>query len=138
MTGWPVHVRGHRSLYFPARRRTQPVPLSEAEQIDVYWYGKNDLLAAESFASTALPNGERGRGRGPMQKNLYGGSRRPCYFFFLYGTGRGTARHKKIMPMCRRRSDILEHEWKNPFCIFLPLSFCPSSVHGAGRFLQDE
>ena len=53
MTGWPVHVRGHRSLYY-FLHDDEPNIFRYLRQngYDVYWYGKNDLLVPESFASS--------------------------------------------------------------------------------------
>ncbi len=50
MTGWPVHVRGHRSLYYDLHP-DEPNLLRYLKDggYDVYWYGKNDLLAPDAF-----------------------------------------------------------------------------------------
>src|ERR1700688_1555411 len=60
MTGWPVHVRGHRSLYY-FLRPDEPNLFRYLKQngYDIYWYGKNDLLAPESFASSVTDWGPR-------------------------------------------------------------------------------
>lgn len=45
MTGWPVHVRGHRSLYYFLHPDEPNLFRYLREKgYDVYWYGKNDLL----------------------------------------------------------------------------------------------
>ena len=53
LTGWPVHVRGHRSLYY-ALHPDEPNLFRYLKEsgYDVYWYGKNDLLSPDSFASS--------------------------------------------------------------------------------------
>src|SRR5690349_14260786 len=53
LTGWPTSVRGHRSLYY-FLRPNEPNLFRYLRQggYDVYWYGKNDALASESFADS--------------------------------------------------------------------------------------
>ncbi|HET9099834.1 MAG TPA: sulfatase-like hydrolase/transferase [Acidobacteriaceae bacterium] len=50
LTGWPTSVRGHRSLFYFLRPDEPNMfrYLREAGY-DVFWYGKNDALAAQSF-----------------------------------------------------------------------------------------
>src|SRR6201996_5244451 len=50
LTGWPVSVRGHRSLYY-FLRPDEPNMFRYLRQAgyDVFWYGKNDALAQASF-----------------------------------------------------------------------------------------
>src|SRR5580700_7191897 len=50
MTGWPVHVRGHRSLYY-FLRPDEPNLLRYLKEdgYDVYFFGKNDVFATETF-----------------------------------------------------------------------------------------
>src|SRR5205807_254513 len=71
MTGWPVHVRGHRSLYY-FLHEDEPNLFRYLKQngYDVYWYGKNDLLAPESFPSSVTQWGSK-RARGPQPQPLY-------------------------------------------------------------------
>jgi choline-sulfatase len=68
MTGWPVHVRGHRSLYYFLRPdEPQLFRYLKGNGYDVYWYGKNDLLATDSFADSVTEWGARaarGKGKG--------------------------------------------------------------------------
>ncbi|HEX3918531.1 MAG TPA: sulfatase-like hydrolase/transferase, partial [Caulobacteraceae bacterium] len=53
LTGWPAHVRGHRSLYYFLRPE-EPNLFRDLRRAgyDVYWFGKNDALAAASFADS--------------------------------------------------------------------------------------
>lgn len=65
MTGWPVHVHGHRSLYY-FLRPDEPNLLRYIKQngYDVFWYGKNDMLASQSFTGSVTEWGSHpGRGR---------------------------------------------------------------------------
>lgn len=50
VTGWPASVRGHRSQSF-FLRRDEPNLFRYLKQggYDIFWFGKNDMLAAESF-----------------------------------------------------------------------------------------
>src|SRR5690554_5848771 len=52
-TGWYPHVRGHRSLWHMLRP-DEPNLYKYLKQAgyDVRWWGKNDTLAQESFASS--------------------------------------------------------------------------------------
>src|SRR6266700_3332430 len=51
-TGWPVHVRSHRSLYYGLHPDEPNLFRYLIEGgYDVYWFGKNDLLAPGTFAS---------------------------------------------------------------------------------------
>src|SRR5690348_18233247 len=50
LTGWPTSVRGHRSLFY-FLRPDEPNLFRYLKQsgYDVFWFGKNDALAAQSF-----------------------------------------------------------------------------------------
>ncbi len=118
LTGWPVHVRGHRSLYY-FLHEDEPNLFRYLKQdgYDVQWFGKNDLLAPETFASSVThfrPGG------GKASQNPWPISD-PHYYSFLYGpTGdrRDTADYRGVQEAIK----VLERAEK-PFCIFLPLSF---------------
>jgi arylsulfatase A-like enzyme len=86
MTGWPVHVRGHRSLYY-FLHRDEPNLFRYLKQngYDVYWYGKNDLLAPESFPESVTDWGPR-PARGKEAGNPWPFEDRR-YYSFLYGPG---------------------------------------------------
>ncbi len=67
LTGWPTSVRGHRSLFY-FLRPNEPNLFRSLRQAgyDVFWYGKNDALAAESFSesgSLAAPKETAGKRR---------------------------------------------------------------------------
>lgn len=118
LTGWPVHVRGHRSLYY-FLHEDEPNLFRYLKQdgYEVYWFGKNDLLAPETFASSVT----RFRpGGGSAAKNPWPISD-PHYYSFIYGPGgdrRDTADYKGVQEAIK----VLEQAEK-PFCIFLPLSY---------------
>lgn len=122
MTGWPVHVRGHRSLYhFLHNDEPNLFRYLRDNNYDVYWYGKNDLLAPDSFASSVTDWGPR-PGRRPAPANPWKPGD-PHFYSFLYGPAgdrRDTADYANIQAAIR----ILEQRDRaNPFCIFLPLTY---------------
>ncbi len=50
VTGWPASVRGHRSQsYFLRPDEPNLFRYLKQSGYDVFWFGKNDMLAAESF-----------------------------------------------------------------------------------------
>src|SRR5260370_6374922 len=84
MTGWPVHVRGHRSLYY-FLQPDEPNLFRYLKQngYDVYWYGKNDLLAPASFSGSVTEWGPR-PARGKPQGNPSPKADPPFYSFPYY------------------------------------------------------
>jgi choline-sulfatase len=121
MTGWPVHVRGHRSLYYFLHQDEPNLFRYLREKgYDVYWYGKNDLLAPESFPESVTEWGSR-PGRGKPRGNPWPLEDRR-YYSFLYDEGgdrRDTGDYANVAAAIR----ILERDSSRPFCIYLPLSF---------------
>jgi choline-sulfatase len=120
MTGWPVHVRGHRSLYY-LLHQDEPNLFRYLKQngYDVYWYGKNDLLTPDSFPSSVTDWDSRPP-RVPPPHNPWPQTD-PHYYSFLYGPGgdrRDTADYANVQAAFR----VLERSEK-PFCIFLPLAY---------------
>jgi arylsulfatase A-like enzyme len=120
MTGWPVHVRGHRSLYY-LLHQDEPNLFRYLKQngYDVYWYGKNDLLGADSFASSVTDWDSR-PGRVAAPQNPWKPSD-PHYYSFLFGP-RGDRRDTADYANLQAAFRVLERSEK-PFCIFLPLAF---------------
>src|SRR6185437_2102918 len=50
LTGWPTSVRGHRSLYYFLRPEEPNLfRYLRRAGYDVFWYGKNDALAQQTF-----------------------------------------------------------------------------------------
>jgi choline-sulfatase len=118
-TGWPVHVRGHRSLYY-ALHPDEPNLFRHLKEggYDVFWFGKNDLLASDSFASSVTRAESRPSG-GVVAANPYRPGD-PMFYTFL----------RDRLPDRRRTTDyvnlqaafeILKRPSDKPFCIFLPL-----------------
>jgi arylsulfatase A-like enzyme len=121
LTGWPVHVRGHRSLYYSLHADEPNLfrYLKEAGY-DVYWFGKNDLLAPESFAASVT---SAGPGSGPTMftKNLYKRDD-PRYYAFLWEKG-GDRRDTSDYANVASAAAIMARPVDKPFCIFLPLIY---------------
>jgi len=121
MTGWPVHVRGHRSLYY-FLRPDEPNLFRYLKQngYDVYWYGKNDLLAPDSFPDSVTEWGSRPGTGGPVNNPWPLEDRR--YYSFLYGEGKDRRSYPDYANVSAAIR-ILERVSARPFCIYLPLSF---------------
>jgi arylsulfatase A-like enzyme len=135
MTGWPVHVRGHRNLaHFLHNDEPNLFRYLRENNYDVYWYGKNDLLAPDSFPSSVTDWGPK-RARKPAPTNPWKLGD-PHYYSFLYGPTedrRDSADYANIQAAIQ----ILEQRDRpNPFCIFLPLGYvhppfsAPADFHG--------
>jgi choline-sulfatase len=121
MTGWPVHVRGHRSLYY-FLHPDEPNLFRYLKQngYDVYWYGKNDLLAPESFHDSVTewgPRPARGKGGGnPFAKD-------DAHFYSFLNSPGGDRRETGDWAQVEAAIKILERDSARPFCIYLPLGF---------------
>jgi choline-sulfatase len=120
LTGWPASVRGHRSLYYFLRPEEPNLfRYLRRAGYDVFWYGKNDALAPQSFYDSVtewydVPPAAAGAGvvqgqrpRGPTTMLFPGGQDRR-------GTNDYTLLQRAIRILERREAD-------RPFCIFLPL-----------------
>ncbi len=126
LTGWPTSVHGHRSLYYFLRPQ-EPNLFRYLRRggYDVFWYGKNDALASESFADSVTEwNYYPGETTPPTvhaARNPYT-KEDPLYYSFLFNEGgdrRSTQDYRNVQAAIR----ILERkETEKPFCIFLPLS----------------
>ncbi|HET6567897.1 MAG TPA: sulfatase-like hydrolase/transferase [Rhodothermales bacterium] len=125
LTGWPTSVRGHRSLYYFLRPE-EPNLFRYLKQsgYDVFWFGKNDALAAECFYDSVTEWSEQGN---PIPSSG-GGARRvgsatgetPGSYSFLFPPG-GDRREMHDYALLRAAIDVLERkESDRPFCIFLP------------------
>lgn len=139
LTGWPASVRGHRSLYY-FLRPDEPNLFRYLKQndYDVFWYGKNDALASQSFASsvTEWNYSPQDFAKPPAHARnpyLMGD---PMYYSFLWGPGgdrRDTADYQHLAAGIR----ILERqESERPFCLFLPLS-SPHPPYAAPKDFHD-
>lgn len=133
LTGWPTSVRGHRSLaYFLRPDEPNLFRYLREAGYDVFWFGKNDALAAQSFYGSVTqwnyldhkPVGPTGGGAGAHSPQ------RPYARTFL-----SEARHDRTATgdyhSVEAAIRILERrETERPFCIFLPLT-SPHPPYGA-------
>ncbi|MDE3149623.1 MAG: sulfatase-like hydrolase/transferase [Acidobacteriota bacterium] len=127
LTGWPTSVRGHRSLaYFLRPEEPNLFRYLRQAGYDVFWFGKNDALAAQSFYQSVtqwnyldhMPVGGSGGGGGGRA----GAPKREYARTFI-----SEAHHERTATNDYRCLEagirILERrEADRPFCIFLPLS----------------
>ncbi len=150
LTGWPTSVRGHRSLFY-FLRPNEPNMFRYLRQAgyDVFWYGKNDALAAESFYQSVTmwnyPQSEpiRTTGENSQQHHFTNTIIDPDTFI-----GRTKAERTKTSDYGHIQAAIRildQKETDRPFCIFLPLSsphppyaspegfhtmYSPADIHG--------
>ena len=137
MTGWPVHVRGHRSLYY-FLHPDEPNLLRYLKEdgYDVYFFGKNDVLSTDSFPLSVtewgskparIPAGQRPRNPYAFQD--------PRYFSFLQTPG-GDRKDYQDYVNLERAIAILQRDSNKPFCIYLPQTMvhppftCPADFYG--------
>lgn len=150
LTGWPTSVRGHRSLFY-FLRPDEPNMFRYLRQTgyDVFWYGKNDALAAESFYDSVTmwnyPDPPPAKAGGAHRKPRLTSGKITGPDTFIgqeKGDRAATPEYAYIQSAVR----ILERkETDKPFCIFLPLSsphppygspegfnnmYSPADIHG--------
>ena len=121
LTGWPTSVRGHRSLYYFLRPE-EPNMFRYLRQAgyDVLWFGKNDALAAQTFADSVTewhdaPSADAGY--------LNAASSVSTFPLTMLLPGGGDRRKTSDYALLQMAIKVLERrEQERPFCIFLPLS----------------
>jgi choline-sulfatase len=124
LTGWPAHVRGHRSLYYFLRPEEPNLfRCLRRAGYDVYLFGKNDALAAASFASSLTEWRDRAPPLTGATAALYasGGIVRGAttMLFEASGDRRESGDYANLAAAIR----FLERrESDRPFCLFLALS----------------
>jgi arylsulfatase A-like enzyme len=120
MTGWYPHVRGHRTLWHMLRP-DEPNLLRYLRQAgyDVRWYGKNDLLAPESFAGS-VTSAEAHR-RGMFGNNPYALDD-PRYHSFLYDPYEGALEDHGDYANVHAAIRFLRSQPHEPFAVYLPLT----------------
>jgi choline-sulfatase len=119
MTAWPTHVRGHRTLW-SLLHEWEPNLLKylKSDNYTVMWWGKNDLLAEDSFNSSVTSARSMGGGNyGPSPYKLED----PEYYSFLNSPHKGnkTTDYNNVYEAIKF---LNSDESKKPFMIFLPLS----------------
>jgi choline-sulfatase len=121
MTGWPVHVHGHRSLYY-FLHPDEPNLLRYLKEAgyDTYFFGKNDVFSTETFPLSVTEWGSKPARIPPDQRarNPYAPDD-PRFFSFLQTPGGGRRDYQDYVNM-EAAIKILERDSKKPFCIYLP------------------
>lgn len=149
LTGWPTSVRGHRSLFY-FLRQNEPNMFRYLRQAgyDVFWYGKNDALAAESFHDSVTawnyPPPPAGKSAPKHRAGTSASAMSAPYTFISEASGDRT--ETQDYGHIQQAIRILERrETDRPFCIFLPLlsphppygspegfhgMYSPADIHG--------
>ena len=135
MTGWYPHVRGHRTLWH-LLRQDEPNLLRylKGAGYDVYWGGKNDLLAPEAFGdsvtdyrlgarSTRAVGGGAHLGPPPYDRDD------PRYYSFLYPPIDGPLESLPDFRQVDGAVEFLRSQPDKPFAIYLPLTFPHAPYH---------
>lgn len=123
VTGWPASVRGHRSQsYFLRRDEPNLFRYLKQSGYDVFWFGKNDMLAAESFYESVTQWKESGI----YGSSLGGGDATgvtPGIHSFLFPPTNEDRRHTHDYALLQSALEILgRKESERPFCLFLALT----------------
>src|SRR5581483_9608303 len=121
LTGWPTSVHGHRSLYY-FLRRDEPNLFRYLKRAgyEVFWFGKNDALTADSFSDsvsewhdTAAPGTVVGGGRAlPELKG-------PTTMLAPADTDRRATADYALLQLALKV--LARRETDRPVCIFLAL-----------------
>ena len=121
VTGWPTHVRGHRSLW-SLLHDDEPNLLKyfKNKSYNVFWRGKNDMLAYDSWnnsVTTARSMGGVNHGINTFAMDD------PRYYSFLSDPAPGNINKTLDYNNVAQAIDFLAKQPKDqPFFIFLPLS----------------
>lgn len=127
LTGWPASVRGHRSLYYFLRPE-EPNLFRYLRQAgyDVYWFGKNDALAAASFPDSVTAWSETGASTPTVSPyaalaKLGAHGSTPGSYSFLYPP-LGDRRESNDYALVQAAITVLQRrERDRPFCIFIAM-----------------
>jgi arylsulfatase A-like enzyme len=120
VTGWPTHVRGHRSLW-ALLHDDEPNLLKyfKNNSYNVFWRGKNDMLAHDSWENSVTTARQMGgTNHGP---NTFS-PEDPRYYSFLSDPTIGNANKTQDHHNVAEAIEFLAKQPKDePFFIFLPL-----------------
>lgn len=124
LTGWPPHVRGHRTVYH-LLRPDEPNMFRYLKKNghDIYWYGKNDALVHEKFEESVTKWGFLAEGPEWSGKDNPWPKDDPHYFTFLFNEGRDRQDYPDYARVKAAIKVLEERDSDKPFCIFLPLFF---------------
>ncbi|HEY66521.1 MAG TPA: sulfatase-like hydrolase/transferase [Caldilineae bacterium] len=135
MTGWYPHVRGHRTLWH-LLRPDEPNLLRYLRQAgyDVIWYGKNDLLAVDTFVDCVTEATSHGsRLWEPIPFDLDD----PLYYSFLTSPYQGPLEEHVDYANVQAAIHFLRGKPQRPFLLYLPLVF-PHPPYGAPEPWHDQ
>ena len=124
MTGWPTHVRGHRTLW-ALLHDWEPNMLKyfKTAGYDVQWWGKNDLLAPDAFNGSVSQASSKGGGNNG--ENIADDPSDNRFFTFLSKPAaqhtNGTTDYNNVAQAIAYISRWDRHA-DPPFSIFLPLT----------------
>ena len=123
MTGWPTHVRGHRTLW-SLLHDWEPNLLKYFKQAgyDVQWWGKNDLLAPDAFNRSVTQASSMGGNNNGV--NVAESPEDPRYFTFLSTAARSTNDTNDYANVQQAINYLKSYNKDKdpPFTIFLPLT----------------
>jgi len=121
LTGWYPHVSGHRTLWHLLRPHEPNLfRYLTAAGYDVRWYGKNDLLATESFPGSVAEAVAAGKPNvGPRVAT---DPEDPLYDSFLARPFPGGAWETGDAASVKRGIEFLRGRPEKPFVLFLPLT----------------
>jgi len=120
-TGWYPHVAGHRTLWHLLRPHEPNLFRSlKSAGYDVRWYGKNDLLAEASFASSVTE--AIAPDRPNVGPRLAADASDAHYDSFLNAPFAGGAWETGDAQCVRRGIDYLRSGPADPFMLYLPLT----------------
>lgn len=120
LTGWPVSVHGHRSLYY-LLRPDEPNMFRYLKQAgyDVYWLGRNDALATQTFADSLTEWYD-------LPAQAYYGSAKPAMKpgpTTMLMPGGGAPEETPDYALVQRAIRMLESRKSDrPFCIFFAMT----------------
>jgi len=122
-TGWYPHTAGHRTLWHLLRPH-EPNLFRYLLQAgyDVRWFGKNDLLAAESFADSVTEACGATGGRRNVGPRLATDPTDPLYDSFLNEPFAGGPWDTADALHVQRGMEFLGSDHDQPFMLYLPLT----------------
>ena len=136
-TGWPAHVRGHRSFqHLLGPDEPNLFRYLKESGYDVFWFGKNDVLSFERFGDSVsewaffAPGAEWDAKDNPWK---FGD---PFYYSFLFQPGNGDRRSFPDYTRLQAGIRVLQQPRDNPFCLFLPLWFPHPPFTGPADFFN--
>jgi len=133
MTGWYPHVRGHRTLWH-LLRPDEPNLLRylKAAGYDVRWWGKNDLLAPETFPDSVTSAGRQLSapmvpGGTPKKRNPFPADAPEFYSFLYEPSSDDPVENLGDFRCVRTAIDYIRSDPPGPFALYLPIGLphCP-------------